>query len=178
MNAVRLAISGIVLSALFAGGLLYYTMVYAYYTEVDAPAFGQVELVSAITGQPEPILTENLTGIDSDSSPIRFRACFDTPVSIGTLTDTYTIYEDAEPLNAPGWFSCFDAKSLGAQLETGEAIAFLAKPTGEYGIDRVVAVTPDGHGYMWNQINECGSAVYGGDAAPEGCPTPPEGITN
>ncbi len=29
------------------------------------------------------------------------------------------------PLNAPGWFDCFDADAIGEALETGEALAFL-----------------------------------------------------
>ena len=54
-------------------------------------------------------------------------------------------------------------------------MAFLGEENITYGIDRVIAVMPDGRGFGWNQINACGEVVFDGDAAPEGCPTPPEG---
>ncbi len=169
---VRLVILGMVVSALVVGALLYYTQVYAYYETVDAPDFGEVELTSTFSGQPEGIMTEGFEAIDSFSSPIRFRACFSTPVSMGTLTDTYEIYEDAVPLNGPVWFDCYDAKAIGHALETGEAVAFLGQKNIQYGIDRVVAVMPDGEGYVWHQINPCGEAQFNGDPLPEACPEP------
>ena len=45
-----------------------------------------------------------------------------------------------------------------------------------YGIDQVVAVFPDGRGYVWHQINPCGSVVFNGDPAPAGCPPVPENL--
>ena len=52
-------------------------------------------------------------------------------------------------------------------LHTGSAIE---------SIDRIVAVYPDGRAYAWHQINRCGEVVFDGNSAPEGCPTPPEGL--
>lgn len=170
----RIAILGIVMFAAIAGALLYYLQIYAYYEEVTAEQVGNVQLVNLVTGQPEPISFENFKAIDSTSAPIRFRACFDTPLSQAMLTETYATYEAAEPLVAPGWFECFDAEAIGRALETGEAIAFLATENITYGVDRVVAVLPDGRAYAWQQINSCGEVVFDGDPAPEGCPPAPE----
>ena len=172
---LKFLLASIVMIAVAAGALLYYLQVYAYYEEVSADV-SSVELTSIHTGAPEEILFENFTAIDSDSSPIRYRACFTTPVSYGSLTDNYVIYDKAEPLVAPSWFNCFDAKEIGAALETGEAVAFLGTENVSYGIDRIVAVMPDGRGFVWHQINHCGEVVFDGDKAPEGCPVPPEGI--
>jgi len=172
----RLAILGIVVTALVAGALMYYLQVYAYYTEVAAEQVGGVQLVGLSSGVAEPILFENYKGIDSDSSPIRYRACFDVPQSLAMLTETYVMYPQAEPLVAPGWFDCFDAAALGAALESGQALAFLSVPNVHYGIDRVVAVMPDGRGYSWHQINACGAVVFNGEPAPEGCPPVPESL--
>lgn len=172
---LKFLLASIVMIAVAAGALLYYLQVYAYYEEVSAEV-SSVELTSIQTGAPEEILFENFTAIDSDSSPIRYRACFTTPVSYGSLTDNYVIYDKAEPLVAPSWFNCFDAKEIGAALETGEAVAFLGTENVSYGIDRIVAVMPDGRGFVWHQINHCGEVVFDGDKAPEGCPVPPEGI--
>jgi len=169
----RLAILGIVVTALVAGALMYYLQVYAYYNEVAAEQVGGVQLVGLSSGVAEPILFENYKGIDSDSSPIRYRACFDVPQSLAMLTETYVMYPQAEPLVAPGWFDCFDAAALGAALESGQALAFLSVPNVHYGIDRVVAVMPDGRGYSWHQINACGAVVFNGEPAPEGCPPVP-----
>ena len=174
MNAVRIAIVGTLLTALVAGVSLYYLQVYAFYDEVNAEAAGGVELTALATGTPEPILFENFRAIDSDSSPIRFRACFDTPLSQAMLTETYVTAEEAVPLNGPDWFDCYDARAVGEALETGEAIAFLGTENIHYGIDRMVAILPDGRGYAWHQINHCGEVVFDGNPAPEDCPEPPE----
>ena len=58
-----------------------------------------------------------------------------------------------EPLTAPGWFDCFDAVAIGEALEKGEAIAFLSQANIHPGVDRVVAVFPDGRAFAWHQLN-------------------------
>ena len=118
MSAARIAILGIVASAVFAGAALYYLQVYAYYVEVTAEV-AKVQMTSVVSGVPEPILFENYKGIDSDSSPIRYRACFDTQLSQAMLTETYVTYQGATPLVAPGWFDCFDAVTIGDAIESG-----------------------------------------------------------
>ncbi|MBI1416170.1 MAG: histidine kinase [Limimaricola sp.] len=175
MNA-RLAILAILVTAVIAGGGLYYLQVYAFYSPVTAARVAEVQLVSVATGKPELIAFDNFNAIDSDSSPIRYRACFTTGVPIDVLKQTYQVYSDPEPLNAPRWFSCFNAQDIGAALEKGEAVAFHARDNLVYGVDRVAAIFPDGRGYEWNQINACGAVVYNGDPAPEGCPPAPEGL--
>ncbi|WP_439154857.1 DUF6446 family protein [Yoonia sp.] len=170
----RIAIVGILVMALVAGIALYYLQVYAYYDNVQ-PGPDQVQLTSVTAGAPEPIPFDDFTGIDSDSSPIRYRACFTTPLSQATLSETYVIAENAEPLVAPGWFDCFDAEQIGADLQ-GEAIAFLGTENITYGIDRIVAIYPDGRGYAWHQINACGEVVFDGDPVPDTCPPVPESL--
>ena len=171
----RVLLVGLLVTALIAGAALYYLQVYAYYVEVAAEV-GKVQMTSVVTGQPEPILFENYKGIDSNSSPIRYRACFTTPLSQAMLTETYLTYTGATPLVAPGWFDCFDAVTIGDAIESGDAIAFMGVKDITYGIDQVVAVFPDGRGYVWQQINPCGAVVFNGDPAPEGCPPVPENL--
>ncbi len=103
---------------------------------------------------PEEMLANDVEAIDADSSPLRFRACFRTPESLALLTESYVIFDEAAPLVAPGWFDCFDAAAIGEALETGEAIAFMGEKNIKDGIDRVVAVLPDGRAYAWHQLNE------------------------
>ncbi len=168
------------ISALAAGAAIYYLQVYAFYEPVtlsDTPSMQgetQIRLTSLTSGAPEPILVDDFQGIDADSSPLRFRACFKTPNSIAMLSETYVPYENPVPLIAPDWFGCFDAKQLGQDLKNGLAVAFLGEENIEYGIDRVIAVYDDGRAYVWHQINECGEVVFDGQPVPEGCPPPPE----
>jgi hypothetical protein len=164
----------ILVSALIAGGAMYYLQVYYFYDEARlASEGGEVEM--KITLQGGDVIDLPVTafrGIDADSSPIRFRACFTAqlPQDAGLVP-----YPRAEPLNAPSWFDCFDAKALGAALETGQARAYLGQENIRYGIDRIIAIEADGRGYAWHQINRCGEKVFDGQPAPEGCPPPPQG---
>ncbi len=161
------------LTALIAGIALYYLQVYAYYDEI-APADANVQMVSLTGGDAELVAFDNFQAIDSNSSPLRYRACYDMPASLAMLTETYQIVDGAEPRVAPGWFDCFDAEQIGADLQSGIAVGFLGQKDVKYGIDRIVAVYPDGRAYAWHQINACGEVVFDGNPAPEGCPPPPE----
>jgi Family of unknown function (DUF6446) len=154
VNVGRIAVGFIVLTALLGGVVLYYTQVHAYYQPVAFQPGAEIRLTPVAGTLPEPILAEDVTGIDGDSSPIRFRACFTTPLTLAMLSETYRIYDRAEPLTAPGWFDCFDAAAIGAALETGEAVAFLSEAEIHPGVDRVVAVFPDGRAFAWHQLND------------------------
>ncbi|WP_172794886.1 DUF6446 family protein [Loktanella sp. 3ANDIMAR09] len=169
----RLFIGATVLIALIAGVALYYLQVYAYYEEV-AVEDANVQFVSLISGEAEPLTFENYKGIDSLSSPLRYRACYEMPTSLAMMTETYQIADEAAPRVAPDWFDCFDARQIGADLESGIAIGFLGQKDVTYGIDRIVAVYDDGRAYAWHQINDCGEVVFDGNPAPENCPPPPE----
>ena len=154
MNVGRILVGFTVITAAIAGAALWYTAERAFYLPVSFTPGQEIRLVSVATGQPEPILVEGIDGVDADSSPIKFRACFTTPMSLATLTETYQVYPAAEPLIAPSNFPCFDAEAIGEALEKGEAVAFLSEPEIHKGVDRVVAVFPDGHAFAWQQLND------------------------
>lgn len=143
----------IVLATLIFGVGLYYSQIYAYYDRVSAEDAGMT-MVNLTTGQPEEIVVSDMEAIDGSSSPIRFRACFVAGMSDATMQETYVEYPDPTPLNAPGWFDCFDAAGIGADLEQGRAMAFLGEKDIHDGVDRVIAVYPDGRAYAWHQLNE------------------------
>ncbi|MEM9709477.1 MAG: DUF6446 family protein [Pseudomonadota bacterium] len=163
----------ILVSALLAGAGIYWTQVYAFY-ETVADEVAEVALTGVVSGLAEPVPFENFEAIDADSSPLRYRACYDIGLSLAALSETYELYDNAVPLEAPGWFSCFDADEVGSALETGAALAFLGEANVVYGIDRVVAVFREGRARSWHQINRCGREVYDGNPPPEGCPPAPE----
>ena len=153
MNVGRLAVSVILLSAAFGGAFLWYTAERAFYDPVAFQPGAEIRLVPLTGTQPEAIVVNGIEGIDADSSPIKFRACFTTPLSLAMLTETYRDYAGAEPLVAPRGFDCFDAEVIGKALESGEALAFLSEPGIHPGVDRVVAVFGDGRAYAWHQLN-------------------------
>lgn len=163
----RILVSFLLLATVLAGVGTYYFQVYGFYDEL--PAQDTVRLTAAGEDAPQAFAVRNFQGIDSDSSPIRYRACFDIDVAAEELVP----YTGATPLNAPNWFDCFDAGALTVALRDNRAQAFMAEGNISYGIDRVV-VLMDGRGYAWHQINPCGEAHFDGDPVPRGCPPPPE----
>ncbi len=150
----KIVAGGIVLIGLVAGIAMYWLQVYAFYEPVSFTPGNEITLVPIDSDVPEAIVAENITGIDANSSPLRFRACFTTPLTQATLTETYRLYPRPVPLTAPGWFDCFDADAIGEALERGEALAFLSRQEVAAGVDRVVAVFPDGRAYAWHQLND------------------------
>jgi hypothetical protein len=157
-------------SAVIGGVAMYYLQVYGFYRTLD-PA--QVTMaVTRADGVEETLPLRDAQAIDSDSSPIRYRAC---ATVAGDLPDAAGLvpYPGAVPLTAPGWFSCFDAAAIGAALETGAAQAYLSQAHTPWGVDRVIALFPDGRAFVWPQINRCGAELFDGKPLPEGCPPPP-----
>lgn len=149
-------IVGIVIvgSALLAGAAIYWLQLYAFYAPVQVAAGQEITLTPIASGTPEPIVVDSFDAIDAGSSPLRYRACLTTPLSLAMLTETYTVYEKPQPLLAPPWFKCFDAGVIEAALQSGEAIAFLSHADVKPGVDRVVAVFPDGRAFAWHQFND------------------------
>lgn len=166
MNGKFIVIS-ILVSSLLGGAGLYYLQVYGFYEPVEV---AQVELVSVVSNTPEPISIDNFEAIDAESSPIRYRACFTTDMSLALLSETYVGLENATPRNAPHWFDCFDASAIAAELDAGTALPFLGQKNIDFGVDRIVAITEDGRGYVWHELNDCGEKAYDGTIVGEECP--------
>jgi hypothetical protein len=150
----KLVAGFLVVIALIAGGAMYYLQEYAYYREIPVSSPAAELRLTALDGAPEPIPAEVLQVIDADSSPLRFRGCYRTSLSLAMLTETYRTYDKPTPLIGPRWLTCFDAAQIGTDLELGAAVAFLSQPDIATGVDRVVAVYPDGRAYAWHQLNE------------------------
>ncbi|MCA0869750.1 DUF6446 family protein [Seohaeicola saemankumensis] len=163
----------IVIVSIAAGAGLYYSQVYGYYDTVTPTPGQDVMLIANATGQPEPIAYDNFQAIDAQSSPIRFRACFTTPIDPAALTGSYWPATTAEPLNPPNWFDCFDADEIGAGVQSGEFATFIGAKNIAYGVDRIVAIAPDGRGWIWHQLNDCGEKAYDGTVVGEECPPKP-----
>ena len=101
MSASGKFVSGGIVAVTAAFGIgVYYAQVYGYYETFSQ---GDVSLTSLESGQPERIPVTTFEGIDADSSPIRYRACFTTTLSTALLTETFTTLDKSEPRNAPDW---------------------------------------------------------------------------
>ena len=153
----KIAAGSIVAVAALVGGAVWYLQNYAFYTPVNFTPGSEIALTPITSDTPEPIAVKDVQGIDSDSSPLRFRACFTTQMTLATLTEGYKVYDGATPLYAPRWFTCFDAEKIGAAILSGQAVAFLGQKNivpnqDNVEIDRVIAVFPDGRAFAWNQL--------------------------
>lgn len=170
MTMGRILVLFIAVSAVLAGAGMYYLQVYAYYRTLDAAA-PEAALTLMTAQGPVPLPVTGFEGIDSDSSPIRFRACARL---VGDLPAEARPHPAPVPLTAPGWFDCFDAAAIGAALEAGAARAYVASEHTPWGVDRIIAAFPDGRIFVWPQINPCGKELFDGKPLPEGCPPPPD----
>ncbi|MEZ5724531.1 MAG: DUF6446 family protein [Paracoccaceae bacterium] len=152
MSTGKILASMIVLSALLTGLAVYYLQVYGFYAPLDEQA-GAAEIhATAADMEPVPLAVSEFRGIDADSSPLRYRACF--RLEDAAALATAQPYDGATPLVGPRWFSCFSAKALTGDLESGAAVAYLGQPNVHPGVDRVIAVYPDGRAFAWHQMND------------------------
>lgn len=163
MTAGRILAVFLVVSAALAGGAMYYLQVWGFYDRL--PAATEI----ALAGLEAPVPLTAHEGIDSQSSPLRRREC----LRLAEVPEGLIPADRPQPLNAPRWFGCFDAPAISADLAAGRARAVVVEANFRFGFDRLLALYPDGRGFVWHQINACGTAHFDGRALPPGCPTPP-----
>jgi hypothetical protein len=149
MTSGRLiAIAIIAITAAFAG-VLWYAQTRAYFETL-----GQADLVVTLpTGDVVALAHTGFEGIDAASSPLRFRGCFVLDDAGMALIAASAPHPAPTPLVAPDWFECFNARALTEALATGAAMAVMSVHEVHRGIDRVIAVYPDGQGFAWHQLN-------------------------
>lgn len=147
MSSGRFIVVVILGVTLVFGAALWWAVTRAYYAPLDV-----VEIaVQRPDGALVPLEITNAHGIDAATSPLRFRACF--TVADATPLAGAARYDDPTPLIPPAWFDCFDAVQIGEALEAGSAQAYLGQRNASRGVDRVVAIFPDGRGFAWTQLN-------------------------
>jgi hypothetical protein len=151
---------------------MYYLQVYRFYDELVPEEAGPVVLTRPDgTIEPSPSRTSaRSTATPPHPLPVCFTA-EDPPDMLAGRFDGSRAPRPS-PLRA------------GSTASTPASSALPSKParpapscpsgTSSYGIDRVVAVLPDGRGFAWHQINACGEVVFDGNPPPPGCPPVPE----
>ena len=149
MTSGRWLVLGILgITAVFAGAQWWF-QTRAYYAPIESADL----FVTTLTGEVLTLTPTDFEGIDAETSPLRFRVCFTLDAEGLAAAVQGAPYDDPTPLNAPGWFDCFDADAIGEALEAGEARPVLAEREARAGVDRVFAVFPDGRAYGWHQLN-------------------------
>lgn len=122
--------------------ILYYFQVFAFYSRAD-----ELESIKVLG---RDVKVQNYKGIDSVTSGLKLRGCFQ--VDPKEFLNLPTIAK-ATPLSAPFWFGCFDHVKIQLEIDKGYAKAFLVAENEKDGIDRVIAVYADGHAFQWRQLN-------------------------
>lgn len=128
--------------AVFMAALVWFQF-FAYYQRVSG-----VESLD-VAGEAAPIA--EYTGIEASSSPLKLRGCFRADPAAFAAAEPAP---DAAPLNAPFWFECFDAGAISRDLASGAATARRLASDEPAGFDAMVALYPDGRGFLWRQLNE------------------------
>jgi len=140
-----LMIAGAALLAVFTG-VLWYAQNHAYYRELPLPKGG-------FPGDAYPI--ETWRAIEGTSSPLKLRICATvTPETARRLENDMLELAPGEPLVAPAWFECFDAKRISRDLEARKANFYALGPSDHEGIDLVMALYPDGRIFAWPRLDE------------------------
>ena len=142
MNGRVFGIAFVAFAVIFGAGL-YYSLVYAYYEKVDG--------LAEISVQGQTIAVSEYEGLDATSSGLKLRGCFTVDPAV---FDKLEVATKPVPLSAPKWFKCYNVGDIQQDLDAGNAVAYLAAENEKDGIDRFVAVYPDGRAYQWRQLNE------------------------
>ncbi len=139
----KIMAGGLVLFSIIFGVLLWYAQYYAYYNEVSG--------LEAVSVESREVAVQDYVGLDGESSGLKLRGCFTVDVA---AFDGVTLAENPIPTTPPSWFECFDVVQLTADVESGVATTYMAAKNGRDGLDRIIAVYPDGRAFMWRQLND------------------------
>jgi hypothetical protein len=128
---------------------MWYAQTRAYYESIESADL----VITTPGGEVLPLAHSAFEGVDADTSPLRFRACFTLDeAGLGRVAQAAP-HPDPEPLVAPAWFDCYDARTISEAIDAGEATAVMSLHEIARGVDRVIAVFPDGRAYAWHQLN-------------------------
>lgn len=122
-----------------------YLNLYVYYRHVEG--------VDGLKVGDTILLVSDYQGLDNDALPLRLRGCFrfdDPEAALAAAPPAF----DAAPFDAPFWFGCWDAEAIDADLRAGRASAIVGDTVqaGEFFLQRVVVVYPDGRGFQWRRF--------------------------
>ena len=135
----------------FSAFILIFTLFLFYFQ--NFAFYERLEVKNSLLFEEKMFDVTNYYGIDASSSGLKLRECFTVSDKSFDINDL-TIYQKPTPLNAPFWFECFNAEAITKDLDSNKAVAFLSKKEEFDGIDKVIALYPDGTGFQWRQLND------------------------
>ena len=142
MSGRRLVVGFLVFLALFVAALSWFQLFAFYQRQNDVAALD-------IAGAAVPVA--GYQGIDSTASPLKLRGCLRLdPAAVAGLTPA----PEATPLTPPFWFRCFDTGQLTRDLAAGAARAYAIGRDTPPSFALMLAVYPDGRGYLWRQLED------------------------
>lgn len=144
MTKGKLIAGGLVLFALLFGIALWAALVHGHYQRVNG--------LTQVDVRGRALAVSAYEGLDAPGLPLKLRGCFQL-ADVSALLAAAPPAPKAQPLSTPGWFTCYDAARLGADLASGLAVAVLAAEKEQGFFDRIIAVYPDGRAFMWRQLN-------------------------
>jgi len=100
---------------------------------------------------PEAMLIDGQPIVAFSTDAKFYYACFQTGMSFGLLTETYEISDDAMPAKPLGEMACYDQEQIAQDVASGEALSLVGQRNIIDGIDRIIAVYPDGRAFAWHQ---------------------------
>ena len=125
---------------LFAAGL-WWAQTQAYYKQ-DAYAQWSIESDAG------PIAVRDARRLWAQYNPLRERACF---TLADPLPEALPLAHKPRLLTTPSWFDCFDAERLDKDISSGAVRVYVARENVS-GFSTLLAVYPDGRGYIWPQL--------------------------
>ena len=144
MSGRPLMIAALIGLGVFAAALWYF-QTYAFYRDLPQQPF-------VIQGTEYPV--ETWKGTDADSSPLKMRVCLTvSPVTAERILAEHAVADDGEPLVAPSWFDCFDAKQISRDVLEGKAWVYAPGTSPFADVHDYLALYPDGRGFLWRQLD-------------------------
>jgi hypothetical protein len=140
VSGKRLMTAFLAVVAVFAAALVYFQF-FAFYERSAG--------LTVLEAGGRTIAVAEWEGIDAATSPLKRRACFRADPAAFAV---FELAPDAEPLVAPFWFRCFDARTIAEDLAAGRAAAHVLERDVPAGFDLMAAVYPDGRVYLWRQL--------------------------
>ncbi|MEM9139016.1 MAG: DUF6446 family protein [Pseudomonadota bacterium] len=142
----RILVIGLVAILTAFGVALWYFQNHAYYEELPQQPF-------FVQSTEYPV--ETWQGIDANTSPLKMRVCLTvTAQTAEQIALDQVRQKPLEPLVAPYWFDCFDARQISRDLKSGAATLFMMGPARMEGADLFLALYPDGRGFAWSHLRE------------------------
>jgi len=139
----KIIVGALVLFTIIFGGFLWYAQFYAYYNEVNG--------LTSVEVDGRSVAVSDYVGLDGTSSGLKLRGCFTVDEAD---FDGVSLADDPVPATPPNWFECFNAEELTHDVESGAATTYMAAKDDMDGLDRLIAVYPDGRAFMWRQLND------------------------